>query len=460
MNPKLLLPLLPLMAVAAPISAAKKTKGESLPNIIVINLDDVGYGDFSYNGAIGYTTPNVDRMVAEGMQLSQFEAAASVSGPSRAGLMTGCYPMRVGFKGNPMPNSKNGVDTAAMTMAELLKQRGYVTAAYGKWHLGHTTEMMPLQRGFDEFCGLPYSHDMWLNHPQNSKYKFGDLPSYEGNEIVEYNIDPARYTTEYTERVVEFVERNKKSPFFVYLAHPMAHTPLGVSDKFKGRSEAGIYGDVMMEIDWSVGQILEVLRREGIEERTLVVLTSDNGPALMYGEHAGCTNGLREGKGVKFEGGHRVPCVFYWRGVVKGGTTCNKLTSNLDLFATAAELAGAPLPTNIEIDGVSLVPLIRGEEGANPRKHFAYYTSSVAAVSNGLYKLVLPHTYTSVEGMQPGVGGVPGEGRHKVRLDHKELYDLRRDAGERYNVIEYNPDVVAELEPIAAYYQARIGQSK
>ncbi|MFR9645329.1 MAG: sulfatase-like hydrolase/transferase, partial [Rikenellaceae bacterium] len=328
------------------------------------------------------------------------------------------------------------------------------------WHLGHTMEMMPLQRGFDEFYGLPYSHDMWLYHPDNAKYKFGDLPSYEGNEIVEYNVDPARYTTEYTERTIEFVKRNKRSPFFIYLAHPMAHTPLAVSDKFKGRSEIGLYGDVMMEIDWSVGQILEALHKEGIEENTLVVLTSDNGPALMYGNHAGSTNGLREGKGVDYEGGHRVPCVFYWKGVIEGGRTCNNLTSNIDLFATVAEMSGAPLPTNIEIDGVSLMPLVKGEDGANPRKYYAYYTASLNAVSNGLYKLIFPHTYTSVVGMQPGVDGVPGEGRHKVRVEQMELYDLRRDAGERYNIIDYHPDIVEELVAVATYYRERIKPMK
>lgn len=442
-NSKLLLPLVAITTLGIhQTTTAKGTKGT---NIIIINLDDVGYGDFSHSGAVGYLTPNIDRMAAEGMRFTQFLAAAPSSGPSRAGLMSGCYPSHIGFNGNLLPGAEGGLDTEVMTIAELLKQRDYVTAAFGKWHLGERHEYLPLQRGFDEFFGLPYSHDMWLHHPENDHYKFGDLPSIRGNEVVEYNVDPSRYTTEYTEGVIEFIERNRKRPFFIYLAHPMAHTPLGASDRFKGRSEQGLYGDVMMELDWSVAEILKTLRREGIEQNTLVVLTSDNGPALMYGNHAGSTNGLREGKSTSFEGGHRVPCVVYWRGVVEPGSVCNKLASNIDLFATAAEISGAPLPDK-GIDGVSLMPLLRGEQGANPRKWFTY--GNVRAISNGGYKLIYPHSYKSNTQSLPGKDGVPGK-RVNIKIKTAELYDLRRDAGERYNIIEQHPEVVAELEALA-----------
>ncbi|MFI3331570.1 MAG: sulfatase, partial [Rikenellaceae bacterium] len=403
--------------------------------------------------AVGYTTHNIDKMAAEGMRLTQFLTAAPFSGPSRAGLMTGCYPVRVNFTGNLTPGATKGLSPKEMTMAELLKQKGYTTAAYGKWHLGEKREFLPLQRGFDEFYGIPYSHDMWLHHPQNSKYKFGDLPTLSGNDIVEINVDPARITTDYTEHTVDFIKRNKKNPFFIYLAHPMPHTPLAVSDKFKGKSEVGLYGDVMMELDWSVAQILKALRTEKIEENTMVVLTSDNGPALMYGNHAGSSGGLREGKGATYEGGHRVPCIIYWKGVVEAGSVSSKLASNIDLFATAAEISGAPLPERA-IDGVSLLPILKGEPGANPRKYYIYQKGAggVRAVSNGLYKLVFPHSFTSCTTTIPGKDGIPGK-RAGMKITTMELYDLRRDAGERYNVISEHPEIMEELKQVANEYR-------
>lgn len=439
--------IIPLLAIAAQttVAEAKESKGKKLPNIIIINLDDAGYGDFSYNGATGYTTPNIDRMAAEGMIFTHFLAGGAVSAPSRASLMTGCYPQNTGLSGNPVPKSTMGVDTDVMTMAELLKQSGYTTAVYGKWHLGHQTEHLPLQRGFDEFYGLPYSSDMWPHHPDNDRYKFPDLPTIEGNETVEYNVDPATLTISYTERTIEFIERNKRSPFFIYLAHPMPHTPLAASPRFEGKSEIGLYGDVMMEIDWSVEQILAALKKLKLEENTLVVLTSDNGPALMYGEHAGSAGGLREGKGTRFEGGQRVPCVMYWKGVIEAGSVCNKLASNIDLFPTAAEMAGAPLPERA-IDGVSILSLIEGDEGANPRESFIYGTG--IAYSDGLYKLILPHTYKSTLTNTPGKDGIPG-GRETRKVTEPELYDLRRDPGERYNIIAQHPEIVEKLMKLA-----------
>ncbi len=453
MRPKGIITLLPFAAVATHCTTPTSDVAK-LPNIIIINLDDSGYGDFSCGGAVGYTTPNIDRMAAEGMRLTQFLTAAPFSGPSRAGLMTGCYPVRVNFTGNPVPGSKKGLDPKEMTMAELLKQKGYATAAYGKWHLGEKREFLPLQRGFDEFYGLPYSHDMWSQHPQNDKWKFGDLPTLQGNDIVEYNVDPARITGDYTRSTIDFVKRHTDEPFFVYLAHPMPHTPLGASENFKGKSEAGLYGDVMMELDWSVGEILKTLREEGLEENTLVVLTSDNGPALMYGEHAGSTNGLREGKGASYEGGHRVPCIVYWKGVVEPGSVSSKLASNIDLFATAAEISGAPLPER-EIDGVSLMPILRGDRNANPRTHYIYHKGAINAVSNGLYKLVVPHSYASCLKFAPGKDGIPGQ-RATVKVETMEMYDLRRDAGEMHNIIDYYPEIAKELQQVADEARPRL----
>ena len=318
---------------------------EGPTNIILINLDDVGFGDFSCNGAYGYTTPNIDALASQGVRFTHFLACQPISGASRAGLLTGCYPNRIGFAGAPGPDSNYGIHPEEMTMGELMKQKGYSTAIFGKWHLGDAHQFLPLQNGFDEYYGLPYSNDMWPNHPQQGEvFNFPDLPTYDGNEVVGYNTDQSRFTTDYTERAVRFIRNNRSKPFFLYLAHSMPHVPLAVSDKFKGKSEQGLFGDVMMEIDWSVGEVVRTVRELGLEDNTLIVITSDNGPWANYGNHAGSAAGLREAKATTFNGGNRVPCIMYWKGHTKPGTICNKLASNIDLFPTFAEISGAALP--------------------------------------------------------------------------------------------------------------------
>ncbi len=429
-------------------------------NIILINLDDVGYGDFSFNGAYGYKTPNIDRMAAEGMRFTHFLACQPISGASRAGLLTGCYPNRIGFAGAPGPGSDYGVHPEEMTMGELLKQKGYSTAIYGKWHLGDAPEFMPLQNGFDEYYGLPYSNDMWPFHPQQGEvFNFPDLPTYEGNKIIGYNTDQTKFTTDYTTRTVNFIKKNSKKPFFIYLAHSMPHVPLAVSKKFKGKSEQGLYGDVMMEIDWSVGEVLKTLRELGLEENTLIILTSDNGPWTNYGNHAGSAGGLREAKATTFDGGNRIPCVAYWKGKIEPGTTCNKLASNIDLFPTFAEITGAPLPER-KIDGISILPLLKNEKDANPRKTFVYYfkKNDLEAVTDGIFKLVFPHVYTTYGAYAPGNDGQPGN-LTNIDLRKAELYDLRRDPGERYDVLAQNPEVAIKLMKIADEYREELGDN-
>lgn len=444
------------------LSAATALSGQAIsqkpPNIVLINLDDVGYGDFSFNGAYGYSTPHIDKMAAEGMRFTHFLAAQAISGASRAGLLTGCYPNRVGFAGAPGPDSPYGINPEEMTMGDLLKQNGYSTAIFGKWHLGDAKPFMPLQNGFDEYYGLPFSNDMWPFHPQQGEvFNFPDLPTYDGNTVVGYNTDQTKFTTDYTERTVSFIKKNKDKPFFIYLAHSMPHVPLAVSDKFKGKSEQGLFGDVMMEIDWSVGEVLKILKENGLEENTLVILTSDNGPWANYGNHAGSAGGLREAKATTFDGGNRIPCVMYWKGKIAAGSTCNNLTSNIDLFPTFAEIANAPLPER-KIDGVSLLPLIEGKKDANPRESFVYYfnKNDLEAVTDGMFKLVFPHKYATYGIYAPGNDGMPG----KLVLDEVkdiELYDLRRDPGERYNVISQHPDVVIKLTGIADKMRDELG---
>lgn len=428
---------------------------DQTPNIIVIFMDDMGSGDLGCTGAIGYETPNIDQMANQGIRFTRFYSAQAVSGASRAGLLTGCYPNRIGLYGAPNHTSKTGIHEQEETIAEVLKKKGYATAAYGKWHLGHLQKFLPTHHGFDEFYGIPYSNDMWPHHPTQ---KFPDLPLIEGDQTIALNPDQSQFTTNFTERALQFIEKNKTHPFFIYLAHPMPHVPLFVSDKFKGKSRQGLYGDVMMEIDWSVGQILDKLREANIEENTLVVLTSDNGPWLNYGNHAGSTGGLREGKGCSFEGGQRVPCIMQWKGMISGGTICHNLTSAIDLLPTFAKIVTAPLPTHI-IDGVSLLPLLRGEEGANPRQSFCYYyrKNDLEAVSDGDFKLVFPHAYRTYEGFLPGSDGLPGPVNESKLLEETLLFDLRRDPGERYNVIDKYPEVRARLEALANQYREDLG---
>ena len=441
---------MPLLFCSGCLSAAIRPV-----NIVIINLDDVGYGDFSYNGALGYTTPNIDRLASDGVRFTHFLAVQPVSGASRAGLLTGCYPNRIGFHGAPGTNNPWGIHPDEMTLGELVKQKGYKTAIFGKWHLGDHHQFLPLQNGFDEYYGLPYSNDMWPYHPTSKAY--GDLPTIKGNEVVGYNTDQSCFTTDYTNYAIDFIRKNREQPFLLYLAHSMPHVPLAVSDKFKGKSEQGLYGDVMMEIDWSVGEVMKCLRELSLEENTLVVVTSDNGPWLNYGNHAGTTFGLRQGKGTTFEGGNRVPCVMYWKGVTKAGSTCNRLVSNIDLFPTVAEITGAPLPSH-RIDGVSLLPLIKGNGAAQPRLHFAYYydKNSLEAVTDGEYKLIFPHRYRDYGAYSPGNDGQPGRLKNQM-LEKPELFDLRRDPGERYNLYDEYPEVVERLEKIAETYRDDLG---
>lgn len=425
----------------------KGRKGQ--PNIILIHLDDMGYGDLSLTGATGYKTPHIDRMATEGLFFTHYYSPQAVSSASRAGLLTGCYPNRIGFAGALGPVSEIGISDDEVTIAELLKKKGYATAAYGKWHLGVQSQFLPTNHGFDEFYGIPYSNDMWPFHPTA---KFPNLPIFENKEIVNQSVSPkdqTQFTTDFTLRTIDFIKRNQDTPFFIYLAHPMPHVPLYVSDKFKGKSEQGLYGDVMMEIDWSVGEIIKALEETGVDKQTLVIFTSDNGPWLNYGNHAGNTAGYREGKGTTFEGGQRIPCIMMWRGVIPEGSISNSLASGIDILPTLAEITGTPLPEHI-IDGVSLLPILYGNVEAKPRETFYYYyrQNNLEAVRYGDWKLVYPHPGRSYEGFQPGNEGNPGKVQEGFSFP-SALYDLRRDPGERYNVYETYPDIVDKLQQVA-----------
>nr|MCU0363270.1 sulfatase-like hydrolase/transferase [Bacteroidales bacterium] len=365
---------------------------------------------------------------------------------------------------------QTGISSEETTIAEILKTKGYRTSVIGKWHLGHLPPFLPLQHGFDEYYGIPYSNDMWpvdfdgvpihLKDTTSNKMKYPVLPLINGNDKtgeVRTLADQDRLTSDYTERAVKFIEKNRNERFFLYLPHSMVHIPLGVSEKFRGKSRQGLYGDVMMEVDWSVGEIMKALQRNGIENNTLVIFTSDNGPWLNFGNHAGTTGGLREGKGTSWEGGQRVPCIMLWPGVIPAGSICNKLASSIDLLPTIAEITGAALPSR-KIDGVSLLPLLGGDNSATPRREFYYYyqQNTLEAVQRDYWKLVLPHKAISYVGAAPGRDGWPGR-TISIEIKANELYDLRRDPGENYNVVEQYPEIVAELLRLATAARNDLG---
>jgi arylsulfatase len=448
-----------IIAFSLPIlffSFILKDKPALKPNVILVYMDDMGFGDITRNGAQGYQTPNFDKLARDGIYFSQFYSPQAVCTASRAGLLTGCYPNRLGFSGALDHTAKTGLNTEEETIAELLKAEGYSTAAYGKWHLGHLPDFLPTKHGFDEFYGIPYSHDMWPKHPVTKNY-YPELPLIEGEKTIQTNPDQSQFTTSFTEKTIDFIKRKKDKPFFVYLAHPMPHVPLAVSNKFKGKSKQGLYGDVMMELDWSIGQIRETLKKLKLEENTLLIVTSDNGPWLNYGNHAGSAGGLREGKGTSFEGGQRVPCLMTWKGKVPAGLVANNLSAALDILPTIVEATGAKLPKR-RIDGVSVLEVLKGSITINPRTSFLYYyrKNNLEAVRDENWKLVFPHPGRTYEGFAAGKDGMPGGANENFGFEGG-LYDLRRDPGERYNVMNDNPEVVKRLTQIADEARQDIG---
>lgn len=431
-----------------------------LPNLIIIFTDDQGYADVGVFGAKGFRTPNLDRLARTGCKFTNFHVAQPVCSASRAALLTGCYPNRIGIHGALGPLAKHGINANEMTLAELLKQKGYTTGMAGKWHLGRPTQFLPVHNGFDEYFGLPYSNDMWPSHPEAKRGTYPPLPLIEGDRVIAGEVTPAaqaNLTTWYTERAVKFIERNRDRPFFFYLAHSMPHVPLHVSDKFKGKSKQGLYGDVIMEIDWSVGEIMKALERHQLDAHTLVIFTSDNGPWLSYGNHAGSAGPLREGKGTVWEGGTRVPCLLRWPGQIPRGKASDKFLMTIDLFPTIARLAGAELPRH-KIDGLDVWPLLTGVKGAtNPHNaYFSYYRQNelhAVTSGDGQWKLYLPHTYNTLGGRSGGTNGIPAR-YEAAKVGAPELYDLKHDLGETKNVAARNPAIVQRL--LAFAEQARV----
>ena len=433
-----------------------------LPNLVIIFTDDQGYADVGVFGAKGFSTPNLDRLASEGRIFRNCHVAQPICSASRAALLTGCYPNRI------------GISSDEMTLAELVKQRGYATAIFGKWHLGDSPQFLPLRHGFDHYFGLPYSNDMWPLHPdlvdlppddERRKRGFPDLMMYEDHRIVIPQVthqDQNQLTTWYTEHAVRFIEQNQNRPFLLYLAHNMPHVPLHVSDKFRGKTKRGLYGDVIEEIDWSVGQVLDALKRTGLEQKTWVTFTSDNGPWLSYGDHAGSAYPLREGKGTQWEGGTREPCIMRWSGKIPAGTESWQMLMSIDLFPTIAKIIQVNLPRH-PIDGLDVWPIISGKRGAhNPHSAYWFYyeVNELQAVvsADGAWKLQLPHTYRTLGGGPGGHDGRPVPYQQR-KLARPELYDLRSDISETTDVAAQNPETVKHLETEAEKARQELGDA-
>jgi len=431
--------LLPALLLLAGLAAAQ-------PNVVIIFTDDQGYGDVGVYGAEGYQTPNLDRMAAEGVRFTDFYVPAPVCTPSRAALMTGSYPMRVGLGNRVLfPHSQHGLNPDEITLAEVLQGAGYRTKAIGKWHLGHQKKFLPTRQGFDEYFGIPYSNDMGSHHYRAQGMVSPPLPILRDEELVDQHASQALLTKRWTAAAVEFIERSAGNPFFLYLAHSMPHLPIDASSDFKGKTEHGLYGDVIEEIDWSVGRVLAALDEAGVRDDTLVVFTTDNGPVIRpaanLGHRSGSAGPLRGNKNTTWEGGMRVPGIMRWPAKIPAGQVCRELATTMDLLPTIAAITGAQAPTDRILDGKDIRPLLFGDRGAkSPHEAFYYYRDErLQAVRSGRWKL---HTYRP-----------EWEGAEHAPL----LFDLESDIGETKDVAAENPEVVARLQVLADKARADLG---
>ena len=403
------------------------------PNIVIIFTDDLGYGDLGCYGNEIIRTPNLDQMAEEGARFTGFYSISPVCSPSRAGLLTGRYPIRMGIQSVFFPESWTGMSPEEITLAEALKAQGYATSCVGKWHLGHHHQYLPLQQGFDEYFGIPYSNDMEA------------VVYMEGNNVVEQTVDQRFTTKTYTEKALDFIDRSAKDPFFLYVAHSMPHVPLYASKDFEGKSARGLYGDVIEEIDWSVGQILKKLAQKGLVENTIVIFTSDNGPWLAFGPDGGSAGPLREGKQFTFEGGMRVPGIIRWKGQIDP-VVSDELVSTIDLFPTLVGLAGGKIPADRPIDGLDISHLLLQQKPLGERSLAYFYGGELRAYRKGDWKIKMPY---------------PGNPFQRWRAEvapHDTLFfNLKNDVGEQNNLLEKEPEKAMEVLQAMEDFKTSLG---
>ena len=448
-----LLLLLGVTASAAPAAAR--------PNVVILFADDLGYGDLGCYGAEGYATPHLDAMAREGMRFTDFYVAASVCSASRAALLTGRYPIRTGVTGVISANSKRRLPLAEVTLAERFKAMGYATAIFGKWHLGNTPDVWPLKQGFDEWFGTVGSNDMGKGRPSLEARRAGKagVELVEQDKVVETNPDQRMLTRRYTERAVDFIRRKKEEPFFLYVPYNMPHTPLFVSERFAGKSERGLYGDVIAEIDWSAGEILQAIKSAGIDDRTIVLFTSDNGPWLIFGDHGGSAGSLDGGKKQILEGGMRVPMIVRQPGRVPAGEVVDEMVTALDLTPTLLAMAGETSSPE-GLDGRDLSALLLGQDGGVPasKPFFYFWEREPRAVRFGRWKLQLAHVDNQApDPARIGNGGERGKVRSVRRPE--ALYDLRTDPEEARDLASQFPDKVNELKARLATFKQELNRS-
>lgn len=446
-----LFPKLFLVPIILFISACNPSpKEDQKPNVVIIFLDDSGYGDFRPFSKEGLLTPHVQTLAEEGRVFTNFHVPQAICSASRSALISGCYPGRTKVFGAHGPKGR-GLETTFPTMGEIFKSAGYKTAVFGKWHCGDQPETRPHVRGYDESCGLMYSNDMWKHHPVNPDH-YGKYPIqyWENGKVIieDVGIPEQKMLTKWsTEHAVDFINRHKDEPFLMYVPHSMPHVPIFCSDEFEGKSGIGLYGDVILELDWSVGEITKALKVNGIDDNTIVIFSSDNGPWTAYGNHAGKTP-FREAKATSFEGGNRSACIIKYPNELAANSSSDETFFSIDLLPTLCDLAGVTLPAN-EIDGQNVWELISGKEGAkNPHEYYALSTSKNfegIMSGDGKWKLHLPHNYRSL--IFPGKDGQPGKFEQKqIELS---LFDMENDPMESTNVIEKYPEVAEKMMQFA-----------
>ncbi len=479
-GPLLHLPLLRLfgfcLLATYSAHAVEVSSHAATPNVVLIVADDLGYADLGCYGAKQIRTPFLDKLAQKGTRFTDFSVAQAVCTASRAALLSGCYPNRIGMAGALNHTSTTGIHPEEVLLSEICKSRGYATACFGKWHLGTRRGFDPNHNGFDRWFGLPYSNDNGPLHP--SVRGIPSLPLIEDGKTVALDPDQSTFSRIFTEKAIEFIVANKSNPFFLYVPHVMPHVPIAASKKFLGSSISGLYGDVVQEEDYYIGEILNALDTNGLANNTLVLFLSDNGPFLSYGSHAGSAGPFREGKLTTFEGGVRVPLIARWPGHVPAGRVCDEMITGIDLMPTIAKIINAPL-SDRKIDGQDLSPLLLNVEDAKGRDVFAYYSGTeLHAVRQGKWKLHVPHDFITVNGatrtdgkpanyenMAPvaieesGVRGIASRHGYKVEALELSLFDLVSDPGEKQNVASQHPQIVAKLQSIASDFRKELGDS-